>query len=161
MAVRHQLVRRSPEAVWAVLKDPSRFGQWVVGPSESRPCDGAWPAVGSRLEYTLSIGPWTLRGETVSRRFEEPRYLELEAKAGPLGTARIAFDIRPWGDHTLIVLDEHPLRGLGGAVHQSALDALIQLRHRRMLPRLAKLVESVREPDRAGAAHGRGTGDGG
>ncbi|MFG2415326.1 hypothetical protein [Streptomyces goshikiensis] len=35
MAVRHQLIRRSPREVWDVLADPTRYGEWVVGPSES------------------------------------------------------------------------------------------------------------------------------
>ena len=39
MAVRHHLIRRPPHAVWAVLADPVRYGEWVVGPSESTPLD--------------------------------------------------------------------------------------------------------------------------
>ncbi|GAA4967940.1 hypothetical protein GCM10023238_39840 [Streptomyces heliomycini] len=68
--------------------------------------------------------------------------LELEAKAGPLGTARIAIEVRPWGDHCLVIVDEHPLKGAGGAVHNVAVEALIQIRHRTMLARLAKICEA-------------------
>ncbi|MBH0247326.1 SRPBCC family protein, partial [Streptomyces cavourensis] len=57
--------------------------------------------------------------------------------------ARIAFDIRPWGERTLVIVDEHPLRGLGGTLHNPLVDMLLQLRHRTMLARLAKLVERV------------------
>ncbi|MGW0966540.1 hypothetical protein [Streptomyces sp. NPDC002516] len=37
----------------------------------------------------------------------------------------------------------HPLRGPGGDLHAAPLDFLIQLRHRSMLPRLARTVEGA------------------
>lgn len=141
MAVRHQLIKRPPEAVWAVLEDPALYCDWVVGTSSSRPKDGDWPKTGSTLEYTVRLGPYTAEGETVVRLHEPPRRLELEAKSGALGTARIAIEVRPWGDETLVVVDEHPLRGPGGLLHNTVLDALLQLRHRAMLRRLADVVE--------------------
>ncbi|MFJ3640276.1 SRPBCC family protein [Streptomyces sp. NPDC090108] len=140
MAIRHQLIQRAPTALWTVLDDPSRFADWVVGTSDSAPREGRWPELGSSLTYTVRIGPRKTEGFTVVRRYEPPRYLELEAHAGQQ-SARIAFDIRPWGDGTLVLVDEHPLRGLGGTLHNSLLDALIQIRHRKMLSNLARAVE--------------------
>ncbi|MGW5731865.1 MULTISPECIES: SRPBCC family protein [Streptomyces] len=151
MAVRHQLVRRPPHALWAVLEDESRFHEWVTGTHSTSPGEGDWPKTGSTLNYTVRIGPKEFEGFTVVRRHEPPRILELEAYSGPLGTARIAFDIRPWGEHTLVILDEHPLRGVGGALHNSAFDALLQLRHRRLLAQLARVVEQS-QPERDGDA---------
>ncbi|MBC9712801.1 SRPBCC family protein [Streptomyces sp. TRM66268-LWL] len=142
MAIRHQLIRRPPDALWEVLRDEARYCDWVVGTHSTCPGDGDWPAPGSSLRYTVRLGPKEVEGFTVVRRHEPPRVLELEAHSGPFGTARIAFDIRPWGEHTLVVLDEHPLRGLGGALHNSALDTLLHLRHRRLLSRLARVVET-------------------
>jgi hypothetical protein len=141
MAVRHRLVGGTPEEVWAVLADGSRYGEWVVGPSTSRHGDGDWPQVGSSIEYTVSVGPMNLTGETVVRICRPPRQLELEALSGWLGSARIAIELRPWGEDTLVIVDEHPLRGPGGSLHNAALDALLQLRHRSMLGRLARTVE--------------------
>ncbi|WP_405981953.1 SRPBCC family protein [Streptomyces sp. NBC_00158] len=86
MAVRHQLIRRSPPAVWAVLAEPNAYGEWVVGPSESAPLDGAWPGVGSRLRKTIRLGPWSFDGVTTVRHAEPGRELELEASFKPLGT---------------------------------------------------------------------------
>ncbi|QGZ51269.1 SRPBCC family protein [Streptomyces sp. QHH-9511] len=151
MAVRHQLIRRAPEAVWAVLADPSRYSDWVVGTSNSKPLDGDWPEVGSRLLYTVRIGPWSGDGETVVRRCVPGAELELEAFAKGIGSARIALDVRPWGEETLIICDEHPLRGLGGRWHNTLSDAVIQLRHRDMLGRLARTVENGTGEDRPNA----------
>ncbi|MFF9472149.1 SRPBCC family protein [Streptomyces roseolus] len=141
MAVRHRLVHATPHQVWDVLADATRYADWVVGTSESRPARGQWPALDSALEYTVALGPWTVSGTTVVRRVEAPRELELEVDSGPVGTARVAIEVRPWGEESLVIVDEHPLRGMGGALHNAAVDALIQLRHRNMLKRLAAVVE--------------------
>ncbi|MFF4566338.1 SRPBCC domain-containing protein [Streptomyces sp. NPDC001435] len=141
MAIRHQIIEQPPEAVWAVLEDPELFGEWVVGTSASWALDERWPQIDAALAYSVRLGPWSYEGRTVVRRTEPPRWLELEAESGRLGTARIAIEMRPWGGHTLVIVDEHPLRGLGGVLHAAPLDLLIQLRHRSMLPRLARTVE--------------------
>ncbi|MEU0274379.1 SRPBCC family protein [Streptomyces sp. NPDC006307] len=156
MAVRHRLIRRAPEAVWAVLADGARYADWVVGTDSSRQKDDNWPKVGSEIAYTVRLGPYTAEGDTVVRICDPPRTLELEARSGALGTARIAIELRPWGDETLVVLDEHPLRGPGGLLHNTVLDALLQLRHRAMLGRLADLVE--RTATDAGPAEARTAG---
>ncbi|MFF9510931.1 hypothetical protein ACF1BU_31255 [Streptomyces sp. NPDC014724] len=81
------------------------------------------------------MGPKKFHGRTTVRRHDPPGALELEADSGPFGTARIAFDIRAWGDKTVVIVDEHPLGGLGGQLHNVVLDALLQIRHRNMLRR--------------------------
>ncbi|SCF78779.1 hypothetical protein GA0115259_102547 [Streptomyces sp. MnatMP-M17] len=92
MAVRHQLIAREPAAVRRVLSDPERYAEWVVGTARSFPQAGRWPEVGSSLTYAVRLGSTEFRGQTVVRRHEPLRWLELEAHSGPLGTARIAFD---------------------------------------------------------------------
>lgn len=149
MAVRHRLIRVSPSAVWDVLADGHRYGEWVVGTSESHPVRGQWPRMDAAIQYQIRIGPLQLDNETVVRHCEEGTRLELEAKAGVLGSARIAIELRPWGEHCLVIVDEHPLRGAGGRLHNAGFEALIQLRHRAMLARLAALCE-----DEAGDARG-------
>ncbi|MEU3948797.1 SRPBCC family protein [Streptomyces sp. NPDC029526] len=143
MAVRHRLIKTDPRTVWEVLSDGSRYAEWVVGTATTEPERGRWPELGSAIRYQVRLGPLSLTNRTVVRRCEPGNDLELEAKAGPLGSARIAIALKPWGDHTLVVVDEHPLRGMGGAVHNTAVEALIQLRHRSMLARLADICEEV------------------
>ncbi|KKD02324.1 polyketide cyclase, partial [Streptomyces sp. WM6386] len=45
----------------------------------------------------------------------------------------------------LVIVDEHPLQGEGGRLHNVGFEALIQLRHRTMLARLARLCENEAE----------------
>ncbi|WP_406434461.1 SRPBCC family protein [Streptomyces sp. NBC_01589] len=148
MAVRHRLIRRPPEDVWGVLSDAEQYGDWVVGTSRVEQDEGRWPELGATLRYEIKIGPLTLHNRTVVRRSEPTAVLELEADSGPLGTARIAMELRPWGEHTLLILDEHPLRGAGGALHNGLLDAVQQMRHRAMLARLARLCEGAESSPR-------------
>lgn len=168
MAIRHRLIKVSPEAVWAVLADGSRYGEWVVGTSASEPVRGQWPQVDSAIGYEVRVGPLRLTNETVVRHCVEGSELELEAKAGALGTARIFIKLRPWGSYCLVIADEHPLQGMGGVLHNVGVEALIQLRHRAMLARLARLCETQAEAGteadqptslharRRAAAHGTG-----
>jgi hypothetical protein len=165
VAVRHRLIKVSPKTVWAVLADGGRYAEWVVGTASSEPVRGQWPQVGSAIGFEVRLGPLRLTNETVVRHCEEGSELELEAHAGVLGTARIAIELRPWGEHCLVIVDEHPLRGAGGLFHNVGFEALIQLRHRAMLARLARVCE---EPGGSGrpagmrvrgeAAHGFGGG---
>ncbi|THA76167.1 SRPBCC family protein [Streptomyces sp. A0592] len=140
-AVRPRLIHAAPDEVWVVLVNSSRYADWVVGTTESRPAGGPWPEVGSALEYTVRLGPWSASGATVVRRVKAPDELELEVHSGPLGMARVAIEIRSWGEESLVIVDEHPLRALGGALHNAALDALPQVRYREMLRTLANVVE--------------------
>lgn len=166
MAVRHRLVQATPQAVWDVLADGDLYVQWVVGPSDSTPEAGHWPQVGATIAYEVRLGPLRLNNESVVRHKVDGSLLEIEAKAGRLGTARISVELRPWGEECLVIVDEHPLRGPGGLLHNAAVEALIQVRHRAMLARLAGLCESrageryrPEQPDTAGSVEYR-PGDG-
>ncbi|MER8009517.1 SRPBCC family protein [Streptomyces sp. NPDC094149] len=141
MAIRHRLIKAAPEVVWDVLSDPDRYADWVVGTSSSRPVRGAWPRTGAAIRYQVHLGPARLSNETIVRFCDPGARLELEAHAGILGTARIAIELRPWGEYCLVIVDEHPLQGAGGKWHNFAFEALIHLRHRAMLGRLARLCE--------------------
>ncbi|MFD5134318.1 SRPBCC family protein [Streptomyces olindensis] len=147
MAVRHRLIQVSPSAVWTVLADGGRYADWVVGTSDAHVVRGQWPQTGAAIRYEVWLGPVRLCNETVVRRCEEGLCLELEAHAGVLGTARIAIELRPWGEYCLVIVDEHPLQGAGGRLHNVGFETLIQLRHRAMLARLARLCESEAPDD--------------
>ena len=141
MAVLNALIERSPEAVWAVLEDGYTYADWVVGTQQIHSDDPDWPAVGTSIHYQVGLGPITFDDVTTVRRVEFKHELELEARAGWLGSARISFDVRPWGKNTLVIIDEHPLSGPGVRWHNTLVEVLLRFRNRRMLRKLSEAVE--------------------
>jgi hypothetical protein len=85
----------------------------VPGAHLAHEVDEHRPAAGTQIPYAAGIGPITLDDVTTVRRIEPKRELKLEANAGWLGSARFAFDLRPWGENTLLIIDEHTLSGPG------------------------------------------------
>lgn len=146
------LVNGTPDEVWEVLSDGWSYVQWVVGTTEIRDVDPSWPAVGSRLFFTAGRG-WPRVENRTTVRILEPRHIELEAHAPPLGSARVAIDVVPWGDDSVVILDEHPLRGPGARLHNALVELGLHLRTRRMLTNLARVVQQ-RHRRRAGAQPG-------
>jgi len=141
VAVVNTLVERRPEQVWDVLADGHAYADWVIGTREIRAVDEGWPAVGTAIHYTVGVGPLTLRGRTTVRQIEKGRRLGLEADAGLLGSARIVIELDEWGDGTVVVLDEHPLRGPAYWLHSAVSEAVLLVRGRPMVNQLARLVE--------------------
>jgi uncharacterized protein YndB with AHSA1/START domain len=141
MASVNVLVRRSPQQVWEVLSDGHAYASWVLGTREIRAVDEEWPQVGAAIHYTVGWGPLALRGRTTVRAAEPGRMLGLEADAGLLGTARIVIELTPWGEDTVVLLDEHPLTGTGSWLHNPVTDVVSLLRQEPMMRSLARLVE--------------------
>ncbi|GHJ98116.1 polyketide cyclase [Streptomyces sp. NE5-10] len=144
MTVRHQLIRKPPAEAWSVLSDGALCACRVVGSDESWNRDGRWPDEGTEIGYARRFGPLEDQDRTVARAYEPGRRLELEPMAGRSGSARIAITVEPWGPDTLVIVDEHPLRGPAGRWHHAVLDVALQPRHRAMP---AELVESKTETD--------------
>jgi hypothetical protein len=140
------LILSSPSEVWGLLSDGYRYGDWVTGTQQILAADAHWPDVGARLRVRVGVGPLTLDDTCVVRICEPGRRLELEAKAGPFGAARIVMNLIPWGEHTLFVLDWHPLRGPGTRMHGIPVDYLVAIRNGMMLTKLAQIA--VREHGR-------------
>ncbi|MFF7765048.1 SRPBCC family protein [Streptomyces massasporeus] len=151
MSQNRRLILSSPSEVWDLLSDGRRYGEWVSGTQQVTAADPHWPEVGARLLVRVGLGPLTLDDVCVVRICEPRRRLELEAKADPFGAARIAMNLIPWGEHTLLVLDWHPLRGPGTRMHGLPVDYIVSIRNGMMLTKLARIA--VREHrDSAGSA---------
>ncbi|MEV6397403.1 SRPBCC family protein [Streptomyces sp. NPDC051907] len=149
MARNRRLILSSPAEVWSLLSDGHRYGEWVTGTQQVLAADPHWPDVGARLRVRVGVGSLTLEDTCVVRICDPQRRLELEAKADPFGAARIAMNLIPWGEHTLVVLDWHPLRGPGTRMHGLPVDYVVAIRNGMMLTKLARIA--VRE-------HGGGAG---
>ncbi len=143
LARRH--VRATPRQVWAVLADGWRYADWVLGTRAIRAVDVEWPARGSCLHYTVGYGPLAYRNRTTVAACVPERVLELEVHAGPAGTARVGLRLTPERDGTLVMLEEHPLRGPVAWLHTPLANLPYALRGHLMLRDLARLAE---EPGR-------------
>ncbi|MFD5909812.1 SRPBCC family protein [Streptomyces massasporeus] len=151
MSRNRRLILSSPSEVWDLLSDGRRYGDWVSGTQQVTAADPHWPEVGARLQVRVGLGPLVLDDVCVVRICEPRRRLELEAKADPFGAARIAMNLIPWGEHTLFLLDWHPLRGPGIRMHGLPVDYIVSIRNGMMLTKLARIA--VREHrDNAGSA---------
>ncbi|MGW2343362.1 SRPBCC family protein [Streptomyces sp. NPDC001661] len=140
MARTRRLILSSPAEVWALLSDGYRYGEWVTGTKQVLDVDPAWPDVGTALKVRVGLGPLTLDDTSTVRICEPEHRLELEAKADPFGAARIAMNLIPWAEHTLFVLDWHPLRGPGTRMHGLPVDYLVAVRNGMMLTKLARIA---------------------
>jgi uncharacterized protein YndB with AHSA1/START domain len=143
VARNRRLVLSPPSGVWRLLSDGTRYAEWVTGTRQILAVDPHWPDVGARLAVRVGVGPLVLDDTCVVRICEPERRLELEAKAGPFGAARIAMHLIPWGGHTLFVLDWHPLRGPGTRMHGLPVGYVVAIRNGMMLTKLARIA--VRE----------------
>ena len=142
MAVRNVLIPYEPDAVWSVLADGSSYAEWVVGTKEIHSVDQNWPQVGSSLRFTAGLGRLSITDCTTSRLCVAGSRLELEARALPYGSVRISIEILPWGDESVVIIDEHPLRGPSPLLENPLVELGLTIRNRQMLRKLARAVES-------------------
>ena len=141
MARNETRVAAPPEAVWAVLADPSRYEDWVVGTTETEGVDGTWPDAGSTLRYRAGVGPVALSDVTEVVDSDPPHRLLLRARMRPFGETAIDLELIPEDGGTRVVMSEEPVEGLVDATHNPVSDAVLSQRNERTLDRLRRLVE--------------------
>ena len=143
-----------PEDVWDVLSDGWSYATWVVGAARIREVDRDWPAVGARIHHSVGSWPLLLSDTTSVEAVEEPRMLQLRARAWPTGEGRIVIRVEPEGDGTLVSIEEWASSGPAAKVPQALLDPPLHARNVEALKRLAYLAESrARRHDDSGG-HG-------
>lgn len=131
------------ETVWAVLCDPYRYPDWVVGAADVRDHDGAFPAPGSRFHHRVGLTPVALNDHTEVLEVDPPRRIALKAKARPLGTARIDIELAGQDGGTQVTMDERPGDLLTRLIAGNPLaDAALCLRNAQALARLRRTVEA-------------------
>lgn len=127
--------------VFAVLADPKTYAYWVVGSDSIRDADASWPAVGSKLHHRLGAGPFKLNDNTEVLEVTEPVHIVLQARARPLGTARVILDlIDLGGDHTQVTMVEGPGDPISRLLHNPVTDFLLRRRNDEALRRLGQLA---------------------
>jgi uncharacterized protein YndB with AHSA1/START domain len=130
--------------VFAVLADPKTYAYWVVGSDSIRDADASWPAVGAKLHHRVGVGPFKLNDNTEVVELVEPAHLVLQARARPLGTARVVLDLIDLGDRTQVTMVEGPGDRFSRLLHNPIADFLLRRRNDEALRRLGELVLSQR-----------------
>jgi uncharacterized protein YndB with AHSA1/START domain len=138
-----------PERVFAVLSDPATYPRWVVGSDAIRAIDADWPAPGSRFHHRVGIGPLKIDDDTEVLEIAPPRRLVLHARARPLITARVVFELAEDDGGTRVTMIETPGDPISHLVHNPLTDPLVAKRNQETLRRLGRLVTAE-----AGATQG-------
>jgi uncharacterized protein YndB with AHSA1/START domain len=134
-------IPRPRHEVYAVLSDPEAYPGWVVGAQRIRAADGEWPQPGAVFHHVVGVWPLRLRDSTEVVEAVPDTRLVLEARARPMGRARVDLELREQGDSTEVVMREAPTTGPGRFVPRLLLDPTIRRRNERSLDRLRRLVE--------------------
>jgi NAD(P)-dependent dehydrogenase (short-subunit alcohol dehydrogenase family)/uncharacterized protein YndB with AHSA1/START domain len=136
----------APDEVFAVLSDPYRYPEWVVGAAGVRDHDDEFPEVGSRFHHNVGGWPLSVKDHTEVVEVPPPHRLVLKANARPLGTAVIEVDLAESGGGTELTLEEGPGDRLTSLVAGNPVaDAALRVRNAAALARLKRLVEGTPE----------------
>jgi uncharacterized protein YndB with AHSA1/START domain len=134
-----------PERVFAALSDGWLLPVWVVGATHIRDVDENWPEPGSRAHH--QVGPWpvSIADSTAVVDCEPPRRLVLQARAYPVGEARVDITVEPDGTGSRVVMAEAPTHGAARLLDNPLQRWVLAARNRESLARLAALAEHRRE----------------
>jgi uncharacterized protein YndB with AHSA1/START domain len=133
-------INATPAEVWAVLADPRRYSDWVVGTTESFGVEGEWPDEGSALRWETGVGPARAGDRTHVLRCEPRRRLDLRAELGALGAVDVHVELIADGDGTTAKLAEEATAG-AARVASPVVDAVNAVRTAFSLERLKEIVE--------------------
>src|SRR5919202_4307082 len=136
MARNTALIRASMNTVFDVLTDPDDYPRWVVGASGIGDVDSDWPAIGTSFHHRVGIGPLALPDRTSVVELARPRRLVLQARARPVGIARITLELERSGSSTRVTLIEDPGDLLTRLVFTPLTHIAIRLRNAESLRRL-------------------------
>lgn len=132
----------TPEDVFDVLSDGWSYATWVVGAARIREVDRDWPQAGARIHHSVGAWPLLISDTTVVEAVDEPRMLQLRARAWPTGEGRIVIRCEPDAAGTLVTIEEWAVSGPANVIPQPVLDPALHARNVEALRRLAYLAES-------------------
>jgi uncharacterized protein YndB with AHSA1/START domain len=151
MARGETFIAAPQQEVFELLADPRTYEDWVVGSRLIRAADENWPAPGAGFDHQVGVPPLVISDETVVLASDPPRCLEVHAKARPLPSALVRFELRPEASRgpggrriegtrvTMIENFANPLLNLmAGPLGHGAM----RLRNRECLRRLRALAEN-------------------
>ena len=140
-------IRRSlsctPEHVFAVLANGWLYPSWVVGASRMRDVEHAWPAERASIHHSFGVWPVLINDTTTMLEWEPARHALLKARGWPMGSAHVAIDVAPQPGGCEVSISEDAVEGPGLLVPKKAREALISVRNKETLQRLAYLAEGA------------------
>jgi carbon monoxide dehydrogenase subunit G len=93
-------IAASPDAVYDVVMDPSRLGDWVTVHQELVEGKAGELCAGDTLAQKLKVAGQRFKVRWTVVKAERPRDVEWEGR-GPMGTkARVSYDLEPRGEGT-------------------------------------------------------------
>lgn len=136
-------VPADPEAVYAVLSDPTTYPDWLVGAQRIRGVDADFPNPGS--EFAHSVGPTravTVDDRTEATAADPPHRLDLHVRAG-LFRADVELCVEPAEGGSQVRFLERPTGP--AAVLTPVLKPFLLARNAESLRRLSSYLE-LRRP---------------
>ena len=105
-------IAASPEAIYEVVMDPARLGDWVTVHKELVHAPNGVLEEGDELVQKLKVAGQSFKVCWTVAKAHRPRDVEWEGR-GPLGTkARVSYDLEPSGDGTCFnYINEYDLPG--------------------------------------------------
>ncbi len=144
MAVTHAQIAASPDEVFAVLANAGNYGDWVVGSDTIRDADPTWPKVGSRFHHRVGVGFLKVNDHTEVLEVQAPHRLVMQARARPLGTAKVTLLLAEHDGGTQVTMIEVAGDSLSRLALNRITDPFIHLRNVEALRRLKRIVETGR-----------------
>jgi Polyketide cyclase / dehydrase and lipid transport len=131
------------DTVFAVLRDPRRYPDWVLGAVRIRRVDDGFPAPGTGFGHKVGFWPLLIHDKTKVVDSDGERRLTLRAEIGALGAATVDLRLEPVEDATctLVTLSERPVRGPIRWVHNPVQDRAFWLRNWLSLLLLKRIAE--------------------
>jgi carbon monoxide dehydrogenase subunit G len=131
------------DTVFAVLQDPRRYADWVLGAVRIRTADDDFPAPGTSFGHQVGIWPVLVKDETKVLTVDGDRHLTLRAEIGPFGAATVDLQLESVdGDVcTRVVMTERPVTGPIRWLHNPLQDRVFWLRNCLSLLLLKRVAE--------------------
>lgn len=133
--------------VFATVSDPTSYPEWLVGAQAIRGVERRWPARGARFFHRVGVGPVTLDDSTKVVEVQEPTLVVLEARARPVGVARVTFRLQPAEGGTRVELQEEVTRGPASRLPSFLIDLPLKARNVESLRQLKAYVEERLNPE--------------
>lgn len=153
-----KFIEAPPDAVWRVLADLERQGEWMVDVRSLRIASDERNGVGAELRVTSELfGLPLVRDVMVVTAWEPPYRMAVEHRGQFHGTGE--FLLRPLAGGTIFAWIEEfqpPLRGLGEAAFSAVVRPHLQRVFARSMANVARLAEEAASAARHNAAMSAG-----